>query len=140
MAKRKSQAGKGPQAGRPIAGSIGKRLRELRTHRNMSQGDIEEKTGLLRCYVSRVEGGYTIPSVETLEKFAAALAVPLHALFQVGDAVPPPAPIRARATKPSTVSPFTEKIRRLTRRMDGRGREVFLSLLRKMVVLGAGAR
>ena len=60
---------------------IGRRLRELREHRKMSQGDIEHKTGLLRCYISRVENGHTVPVIETLEKMARALDVPLYALL-----------------------------------------------------------
>jgi transcriptional regulator with XRE-family HTH domain len=60
---------------------IGQRLRELRESKNLSQGDIERQTGLLRCYVSRVENGHTVPAVETLEKFARALAVPIHLIF-----------------------------------------------------------
>ena len=60
---------------------IGKRLRELRDEKKLSQGDIEKRTGLLRCYISRVENGHTIPAVETLEKFARALEVPLYQLF-----------------------------------------------------------
>jgi transcriptional regulator with XRE-family HTH domain len=60
---------------------IGKRLREIREARKLSQGDIEHRTGLIRCYVSRVENGHTVPAVETLEKFARALEVPLYALF-----------------------------------------------------------
>lgn len=63
---------------------IGRRLRELRESKNLSQGDIEQRTGLLRCYVSRVENGHTVPAVETLEKFARALAVPIHLLFHDG--------------------------------------------------------
>ncbi len=53
---------------------IGDRLRELREAKNLSQGDIEQRTGLLRCYVSRVENGQTVPAVEMLEKFAPAQA------------------------------------------------------------------
>ena len=49
---------------------IGPRLRELREEKHLIQGDIENNTGLLRCYVSRVEMGHTIPDVETLEKYA----------------------------------------------------------------------
>ena len=63
---------------------IGRRLRELRESKNLSQGDIERRTGLLRCYTSRVENGHTVPSVETLEKMARALEVPLHLLFHDG--------------------------------------------------------
>jgi transcriptional regulator with XRE-family HTH domain len=60
---------------------IGERLKEIREAKKLSQGDIEKKTGLLRCYVSRVENGHTVPSVETLEKFARALEIPLYRLF-----------------------------------------------------------
>jgi transcriptional regulator with XRE-family HTH domain len=64
---------------------IGERLRTIRESKNMSQGDIEEKTGMLRCYTSRVENGHTIPSLETLEKFAMALEIPLYQLFYDGE-------------------------------------------------------
>ena len=67
---------------------IGARLRALREEKKFSQGDIEERTGLLRCYVSRVENGHTVPSVETLEKFARALEVPMYQLFYEGEEPP----------------------------------------------------
>jgi transcriptional regulator with XRE-family HTH domain len=67
---------------------IGDRLRALREEKKLSQGDIEKKTGLLRCYVSRVENGHTIPAVETLEKFARALEVPMYQLFYDGEEPP----------------------------------------------------
>jgi transcriptional regulator with XRE-family HTH domain len=54
----------------------------------MSQGDIEEKTGLLRCYISRCENGHTVPSIATLEKFAHAMEVPLYAMFYDGEEPP----------------------------------------------------
>ena len=67
---------------------IGDRLRLLREEKKLSQCDIEKKTGLLRCYVSRVENGHTVPAVETLEKFARALEVPMHQLFYDGEEPP----------------------------------------------------
>ena len=67
---------------------IGDRLRALREHKNFSQGEIEKRTGLLRCYVSRVENGHTVPAVETLEKFARALEVPMYQLFYDGEEPP----------------------------------------------------
>ena len=67
---------------------IGDRLRQLREEKKYSQGDIEKKTGLLRCYVSRVENGHTVPAVETLEKFARALEVPMYQLFYDGEEPP----------------------------------------------------
>jgi transcriptional regulator with XRE-family HTH domain len=63
---------------------IGERLRALREEKNFSQGVIEKRTGLLRCYISRVEIGHTVPAVETLEKFARALEVPMCQLFYDG--------------------------------------------------------
>jgi transcriptional regulator with XRE-family HTH domain len=67
---------------------IGERLRALREEKKFSQGDIEKKTGLLRCYVSRVENGHTVPAVETLEKFARALEIPMYQLFYDGEEPP----------------------------------------------------
>src|SRR5579862_5535073 len=67
---------------------IGERLRELRKEKRLSQGDIEKRTGLIRCYVSRVENGHTVPAVETLEKFARALDVPMYQLFYDGQSPP----------------------------------------------------
>jgi len=67
---------------------IGDRLRELREEKKLSQGDIEKRTGLLRCYISRVENGHTVPAIETLEKLARALEIPLYQLFYDGDKPP----------------------------------------------------
>src|SRR5260370_27766909 len=67
---------------------IGDRLRALREEKKLSQGDIEKRTGLLRCYISRVENGHTVPAIETLEKMARALEVPLYQLFYEGQEPP----------------------------------------------------
>lgn len=67
---------------------IAERLRTLREQKNLSQADIEKRTGLLCCYISRVENGHTVPSIETLEKLARALEVPLYQLFYDGDQPP----------------------------------------------------
>jgi transcriptional regulator with XRE-family HTH domain len=67
---------------------IGERLRELRAAKKLSQGDMEKRTGLLRCYTSRVENGHTVPALETLEKYARALEIPLYRLFYEGNNSP----------------------------------------------------
>lgn len=67
---------------------IGTTLLNLRTARGFSQGDIEKRTGLLRCYVSRVENGHTVPSLETLRKWATALDVEMYQLFFEGEGKP----------------------------------------------------
>ena len=68
----------------------------------MSQGDIEKRTGLLRCYLSRVENGHTVPSLETLQKIAGALDLPLSQFFdeQTASARCPASPERGRNPLP----------------------------------------
>src|SRR5215469_1909377 len=61
--------------------SIGQRIRTLREQKGLSQGDISRQTGMLRSYISRVEHGHTAPSLETLQRFAWALGVPMYWLF-----------------------------------------------------------
>jgi transcriptional regulator with XRE-family HTH domain len=116
---------------------IGDRLRELRERRNFSQGDIEERTGLLCCYISRVENGHTIPAVETLEKFARALGVPMYALFYDGDerATPPMLPKIedgefGRTRKQAN---YMRKLIRLLSKMSAKDRTLLFQLARKSV-------
>jgi transcriptional regulator with XRE-family HTH domain len=67
---------------------IGERLRTIRESKNLSQGDIEQRTGMIRCYTSRVENGHTVPSIETLAKYAQALDIPLYQIFYDGEEAP----------------------------------------------------
>jgi transcriptional regulator with XRE-family HTH domain len=60
---------------------IGTTIRAHRLQKGLSQGDIEKKTGLLRCYLSRVENGHTVPSLDTLSKIASALDLPIAHFF-----------------------------------------------------------
>jgi transcriptional regulator with XRE-family HTH domain len=69
---------------------IGEELKALREQKNMSQGDIEKRTGLLRCYLSGVENGHTVPSVDTLERLARALQIPMYRFFTDDDHVKKP--------------------------------------------------
>jgi transcriptional regulator with XRE-family HTH domain len=69
---------------------VGDRLRVLREAKKMSQGDIEARTGLLRCHISRVENGHAVPSIETLEKLARALEIPLYRIFHDSENAPVP--------------------------------------------------
>ena len=77
---------------------IGQRLLALRASKSLSQGHIERRTGLLRCYVSRVENGHTIPNLETLQRWANALEVDIYQLFFEGEGKPEP--ISVDAMKP----------------------------------------
>ncbi|HZP00173.1 MAG TPA: helix-turn-helix transcriptional regulator [Terriglobia bacterium] len=119
---------------------IGSRLRKLREEKNLSQGDIEKRTGLLRCYISRVENGHTVPSIETLERLAQALEIPLYQLFYEGEE-PPPLPnlSKRRSTEELELdegqerdSRFFEKVRRLLSRIDEKDRTLLLYMAQKM--------
>ncbi|HEY4740377.1 MAG TPA: helix-turn-helix domain-containing protein [Candidatus Acidoferrales bacterium] len=117
---------------------IGQRLRELRESKKLSQGDIEKRTGLLRCYTSRVEHGHTVPNVETLEKYARALEVPLYMLFYEGEE-PPKKPKLLSTGKPErpwgTSGAEGSGLRTLAkalRRMDERKRKLLLRLAEGM--------
>jgi transcriptional regulator with XRE-family HTH domain len=79
---------------------VGDPLRDRREHKKLSQGDIEKRTSLLCCYISRVECGHTAPAVETLGKFARGLEVPIYQLFYEGEEPPelPKLPKRKRSS------------------------------------------
>ena len=122
---------------------IGTRLRQLREQRQMSQGDIEERTGLLRCYVSRVENGHTVPSLETLERFAGVLDVPLYQLFFSGDEAPPTPSLTPRKTLEELTgdsngkgpdAQFLFKLRNLLNRLAEPDRDVILSLAKRLAI------
>jgi transcriptional regulator with XRE-family HTH domain len=108
--------------------NIGQRLRELRDGKGFSQGDIEKRTGLFRCYLSRVENGHTTPSLGTLEKWAKALDVKLYELFVEGDEEPKP--FKLKEAKP--LGPQEEKLFKLIRRMKQPDRQTLLSLARTL--------
>jgi transcriptional regulator with XRE-family HTH domain len=119
---------------------IGDRLRVLREQKKFSQGEIEKRTGLLRCYISRVENGHTVPAVETLEKFARALEVPLYQLFYDGEEPPelPNLPKRKSADDIAWGSTgkearFLGRLRRLLGRIDEGDRRLLLYMAQKMV-------
>jgi transcriptional regulator with XRE-family HTH domain len=117
---------------------IGKRLREVRELSGLSQGDIERSTGLLRCYVSRVENGHTVPSLDTLEKWAYALKVPLYRIFCAGDEVlrPPRIPEADGLKLWGSSEEQVPELRRLLlhlRKMDKRRRKVLLLCASRIV-------
>jgi len=118
---------------------ISDRLRSIREEKNLSQGDIEKRTGLLRCYVSRVENGHTVPAVETIEKFARALEVPIYQLFYDGDKPPelPNLPKRRTAADiawgtTGKEARFLTKLRRLLATAAERDRKLLLAMVQKI--------
>jgi transcriptional regulator with XRE-family HTH domain len=118
---------------------IGDRLRALRGEKNLSQGDIQERTGLFRCYVSRVENGHTVPSIETLEKMARALEIPMYQLFYDGQE--PPKLLNLPKRKSSDENAWgssgkeardLSKFRRLLGKANEQDRKIILLMAQKM--------
>lgn len=111
----------------------------MRETKKLSQGDIEKRTGLLRCYISRVENGHTVPAIETLEKLARAMEVPLYQLFYDGEEPPelPNLPKRKSADDIAWGSTGKEarvltRFRRLLSRIDEGDRKLLLYMAQKM--------
>jgi transcriptional regulator with XRE-family HTH domain len=118
---------------------IGDRLREMREEKKLSQGDIEKRTGLLRCYLSRVENGHTVPAIETLEKMARALECPLYQLFYEGEE-PPKLPnlLKRKASdeiawgSTGKEARYLNKFRRLLGKTEESDRKLLLYMAQKM--------
>jgi transcriptional regulator with XRE-family HTH domain len=121
---------------------IGDRLRQLREDQNLSQGDIEKRTGLLRCYISRVENGHTVPAVETLEKFARALEIPMYQLLYEGNEAPADLPKHKSAADDEWGSRGKDarvlaRFRHLLSQTDERNRQMLLFMAQKMAKSGS---
>ena len=116
---------------------IGQRLRDLRKAKGISQGDIEESTGLLRCYLSRVENGHTVPSLKTLEKWARALDMPLYKIMYEGQEPPKPLKIASKIDENlwGNSQPEASELNRLRRylaKMNETERKILLFLADRM--------
>jgi transcriptional regulator with XRE-family HTH domain len=125
---------------------IGDRLRELRESKKLSQGDIEKRTGLLRCYISRVENGHTVPAIETLEKLARALEIPLYQLFYDGEEPPKLPNLLKRKTADDIVwgssgkqATYLHKLRKCLSKAAEDDRKLIMVMAQKMVT-GRGRR
>jgi len=118
---------------------IGDRLRALREEKKLSQGDIEKRTGLLRCYISRVENGHTVPAVETLEKMARAFEVPLYQLFYDGEEPPQVPNLLKRKSSDENAwgnsgkdARYLNKLRRVLSKTDDENRKLVMHMAQKM--------
>jgi transcriptional regulator with XRE-family HTH domain len=107
--------------------------------KKLSQGDIEKRTGLLRCYISRVENGHTVPAIETLEKLARAMEVPLYQIFYDGEEPPelPSLPMRKTANDiawggKGKDARFLARFRRLLSKIGEPNKRLLLSMAQKM--------
>src|SRR5882757_2754901 len=115
--------------------NIGDTIRNFRLQKGMSQGDIEKRTGLLRCYLSRVENGHTIPSLDTLAKIAGAMEMQLGQFFAEssndnghGKVVPQLTDDEVR---------FLSQIRRYSGNLNDSDRKLVIAMVKKMAA-GAG--
>jgi transcriptional regulator with XRE-family HTH domain len=109
--------------------NIGETIRSYRLQKGMSQGDIEKRTGLLRCYLSRVENGHTVPSLDTLAKIAGAMELPLSQFFSDSG--------HANGSKglPQLSDDevrFLSQIRRYAISLNDRDRKLVLAMVKKM--------
>jgi transcriptional regulator with XRE-family HTH domain len=120
---------KDPDARNQLGMNIGETIRNYRLQKGMSQGDIEKRTGLLRCYLSRVENGHTIPSLDTLAKIAGAMDVPLGQFFADNHSngaaknLPPLTEDEVR---------FLSQIRRYSCSLNDSDRKLVLAMVKKM--------
>jgi len=116
---------------------IGNRLKELRESKNLSQGDIEKRSGLLRCYISRVENGHTVPAIDTLEKMARSLEVPMYRLFHDGEV--PAGLSKMKPPKDDELgnkgreADYFSKLRRLLAKMEPGDRNLLLHMVAQKV-------
>ena len=116
---------------------IGQKLREIREAKKMSQVEISEATGLVQPYVSRVENGHTIPGVETLEKWASALKIPLYQILYDGEE--PPKPLKLSSNNSQELwgssgrnSHDLKRLRHFLAKMNEEERELLMSLAGRM--------
>jgi transcriptional regulator with XRE-family HTH domain len=112
---------------------IGTTIRGFRLQKGLSQGDIEKRTGLLRCYLSRVENGHTVPSLDTLAKIAGALELPLAQLF-AEDTL-------GRQLQSQKLSDdelrFLTQIRRYSTNLNDSDRKLLLAMVKKFATTAA---
>jgi transcriptional regulator with XRE-family HTH domain len=107
--------------------NLGHAIRDYRTQKGYSQGDLEKRSGLLRCYLSRVENGHTIPSLNTLAKIAGAMDISLSDLLTEDiDGVPHPM-IRLREEELR----FLIQMRRYSVDLDEADRTLLVDMVRK---------
>ncbi len=121
------------EAGSTTGMKIGSTIRGFRLEKGLSQGDIEKRTGLLRCYLSRVENGHTVPSLETLTKIAQALELPLSQFFSENAR-------RADSEIPKVSDDelrFLTQIRRYSASLNDSDRKLLLAMVKKFAATTA---
>jgi transcriptional regulator with XRE-family HTH domain len=118
---------------------IGERLRELREQKKLPQREIENRSGLQRAYLSRVENGHTVPTIETLERWAKALEVPIYQLFYDGPEPLKTSDLRVWKPRDETLwggsgqdADYLKQLRRLLRKLDDPNRRLLLQMASRL--------
>ena len=116
---------------------IGQKLREIREAKKISQVEIAEATGLVQPYISRMENGHTVPGVETLEKWASALKIPLYQILYDGEEPPKPLKLSGNYRKELWGNSGRQlhdlkRLRQYLAKMNDQERELLMSLAGRM--------
>jgi len=116
--------------------NIGEVIRSYRADRGLSQGDIERRTGLLRCYLSRVENGHTVPSLETLAKIAEAMEISLADFFPGGETQQDREHKRMLGELSDDEIRFLAEIKKYSTTLSDGDKKLVLAMIRKMATMG----
>jgi transcriptional regulator with XRE-family HTH domain len=99
---------------REVADRFGDRLRELRTAKGWTQGELADRAGMAKAGIANLEQGRTGPSWETVVRLCAALGVPCDAFQE------PPSKTEARSPgRPAKVNP-SAAVRKSRRGRNGK--------------------
>lgn len=120
--------------------NIGQVIRTYRTDRGLSQGDIERRTGLLRCYLSRVENGHTVPSLETLAKIAEAMEIGLADFFPGTETARDRDTQKMLGELSEEEIRFLAEIKRYSSTLNDGDKKLVLGMVRKLATLPPSAR
>jgi transcriptional regulator with XRE-family HTH domain len=115
--------------------NIGEVIRNYRSDRGLSQGDIERRTGLLRCYLSRVENGHTVPSLETLAKIAEAMEVSLADFFPGTDTAQDRETRKILGELSDEEIRFLADIKKYSATLSEDDKKLVLAMIRKMATI-----
>jgi transcriptional regulator with XRE-family HTH domain len=115
--------------------NIGETIRNFRLEKGMSQGDIEKRTGLLRCYLSRVENGHTVPSLETLAKIAEAMDISLADFFPGTETPRDRETQKALGELSQDEIRFLAEIKKYSNTLSEGDKRLVLAMIRKMATL-----
>ena len=115
--------------------NIGETIRNFRLEKGMSQGDIEKRTGLLRCYLSRVENGHTVPSLETLAKIAEAMDISLADFFPGTETPRDRETQKALGELSQDEIRFLAEIKKYSTTLSDGDKRLVLAMIRKMATL-----